>query len=80
MSLFKYFTALLIFGSTTMSGVSQCAMCRAVVESEVASEGAAVSEGINTGILYLMGFPYLLMFAVLIYLFRNQLKGLMTKA
>lgn len=35
---------------------AQCAMCRAVVESGSPSE----AEGLNTGILYLMVFPYLL--------------------
>ena len=36
---------------------AQCAMCRAVLESE---DGGAAVKGINNGILYLMIFPYLL--------------------
>ncbi|MBD3661687.1 MAG: hypothetical protein HUJ11_05855, partial [Arenibacter algicola] len=36
---------------------AQCAMCRAVLESE-GSEAAA--KGINNGIVYLMAIPYLL--------------------
>ena len=36
---------------------SQCAMCRAVLESE---DGGAAAKGINNGIVYLMLFPYLL--------------------
>jgi len=36
---------------------AQCAMCRAVLESE---ESGAAAEGINNGIVYLMAFPYLL--------------------
>ena len=36
---------------------AQCAMCRAVLESE---EGGQAAKGINNGILYLMVFPYLL--------------------
>ncbi|WP_456462571.1 hypothetical protein [Lutibacter sp.] len=40
----------------TSSIDAQCAMCKAVVESSSASE----AEGLNTGILYLMIFPYLL--------------------
>ena len=36
---------------------AQCAMCRAVLESE---DGGAAAKGINNGILYLMIFPYLL--------------------
>lgn len=36
---------------------AQCAMCRAVLESEESGETA---KGINNGIVYLMLFPYLL--------------------
>ena len=43
---------------------AQCAMCRAVVEQG----GEEVAEGINSGIVYLMAFPYLLV-AVASYLF-----------
>jgi len=36
---------------------AQCAMCRAVLESE---EGQSTAEGVNNGIMYLMTIPYLL--------------------
>ena len=36
---------------------AQCAMCRAVLESE---EGQSTAEGVNNGIMYLMTVPYLL--------------------
>ena len=36
---------------------AQCAMCRAVLESE---EGQAAAKGINDGIVYLMAIPYIL--------------------
>lgn len=36
---------------------AQCAMCRAVLESE---ESQTAAEGINNGIVYLMAIPYLL--------------------
>ncbi|MDO5988348.1 hypothetical protein Q4Q39_13120 [Flavivirga amylovorans] len=36
---------------------AQCAMCRAVLESE---EGQTAAEGINDGIVYLMAIPYIL--------------------
>jgi Na+/H+ antiporter NhaC len=36
---------------------AQCAMCRAVLESE---EGQSTAKGINDGILYLMVIPYIL--------------------
>lgn len=36
---------------------AQCAMCRAVLESE---DGQRTAEGINNGITYLMVIPYIL--------------------
>ena len=36
---------------------AQCAMCRAVLETE---EGQSVAKGINNGIIYLMILPYIL--------------------
>lgn len=36
---------------------AQCAMCRAVLETE---EGGVKAEAINDGIVYLMAFPYVL--------------------
>ena len=43
-----------LFGEAAQA---QCAMCRAVLESQ---ETTAAAEGINNGIVYLMLFPYLL--------------------
>lgn len=40
---------------------AQCAMCRAVLETE---EGQGAAKGINDGIVYLMAVPYVLVFIV----------------
>lgn len=40
---------------------AQCAMCRAVLESE---ESGVPAAAINDGIVYLMAFPYLLLIIV----------------
>tara|TARA_B100000809_G_C15137180_1_gene531167 strand:- start:2275 stop:2502 length:228 start_codon:yes stop_codon:yes gene_type:complete len=40
-----------------LKGNAQCAMCRAVLESE---EGQSTAQGVNDGIMYLMAVPYLL--------------------
>lgn len=37
---------------------SQCAMCRATAENSI-REGSTQAAGLNTGILYLIVFPYL---------------------
>lgn len=53
---------------------AQCAMCRAVLETE---EGGVKAEAINDGITYLMVFPYLLVGTVgyLVYRMRKKVKA-----
>lgn len=48
---------------------AQCAMCRAVLESE-GSEAAA--KGINNGIVYLMAVPYLLVAGLFFFIYRKM--------
>ncbi len=48
---------------------AQCAMCRAVVEQG----GEETAEGINSGIVYLMAFPYLII-AISVFLFYRNWK------
>ncbi len=57
--------ALFILGSVDVE--AQCAMCRAVLESE---EGQQTAKGINNGIVYLMAIPYILVGAVGVAVFR----------
>ena len=57
--------ALFILGS--VDAEAQCAMCRAVLESE---EGQQTAKGINNGIVYLMAIPYILVGAVGVAVFR----------
>ncbi len=40
---------------------AQCAMCKAVLESNMQSGEDAVGKGINIGIMYIMFVPYLLL-------------------
>lgn len=49
---------------------AQCSMCSAVVESNQKS-GGQFAEGLNAGILYLMGIPYLLLVGLGFVLFRK---------
>ena len=52
---------------------AQCAMCRAVLESE---GNQTAAEGINDGIVYLMAIPYLLVGGLGYFIYRkyNTLK------
>ena len=65
--LFKIFFAglmVLTLSLVTSNAYSQCAMCRATVESNVGTGSkepeSQVGAGLNTGILYLMLIPYVL--------------------
>ncbi|HMB64981.1 MAG TPA: hypothetical protein VKN36_18010 [Eudoraea sp.] len=48
---------------------AQCAMCRAVLESE---QNTSVAEGINNGIVYLMAVPYILIAGLFYFIYRNS--------
>ncbi|PKQ44385.1 hypothetical protein CSW08_13310 [Confluentibacter flavum] len=47
---------------------AQCAMCRAVLESE---EGQTAAQGINDGIVYLMAIPYILVAGISYLIYRK---------
>ena len=61
---------LLAYNSTAFA---QCAMCRAVLETE---EGGVQAEAVNDGIVYLMAFPYILVaiLGVIIYKMKTKKK------
>ena len=61
------FILFLIFSQLSSA---QCAMCKAVVESGEVSQ----AEGLNSGILYLMVFPYLLIGALLYFIIKYRRK------
>ena len=60
----KFIFYLFLFIFTTV--YSQCAMCKAVVENG----DSKMAEGINSGIIYLMLFPYLFLAIGLFFLFK----------
>lgn len=69
----KYIVAVLLTLTLSLSltsAYSQCAMCRSTVESNVGTGSgnnapeSEVGKGLNTGILYLMIIPYVLVGAV----------------
>jgi hypothetical protein len=47
---------------------AQCAMCRA------SAEGTSIAKGLNTGILYLLAFPFLVIFGGGIFWYLNRKK------
>lgn len=58
----------LIFFLLFLETNAQCAMCRAVLETE---ESQATAEGINNGIVYLMAIPYILVAGITFAIYRK---------
>jgi len=52
---------------------AQCAMCKATAESASANGNKGIGEGLNTGIVYLMMVPYLLLGSLGIVFFRKKI-------
>lgn len=67
----KYFLvfALLLFCVSPVE--AQCAMCRAVLESETDNN---MAEGVNNGIIYLMAIPYILVGGLVWYILKSRKK------
>tara|TARA_Y100001954_G_C15428182_1_gene415573 strand:+ start:256 stop:471 length:216 start_codon:yes stop_codon:yes gene_type:complete len=65
----------LLFFLISFESYSQCAMCKAIAESDPQGK-ESLFEGLNSGILYLMGVPYLLLSIALIYIYINRNKVL----
>lgn len=55
--------------------LAQCPMCRATAESNLAN-GGTEGRGLNNGILYLLGMPYLLIGTIAYLWWRNRKQGL----
>jgi hypothetical protein len=72
------YTSLIIFLLTAISinADAQCAMCKAVAESATDEHGNHVSGGINAGIIYMMGVPYLLLGVLALVFFRDKIKSI----
>ena len=68
----KLFFIVLFLFFVSIPADAQCAMCRAVLETE---ESGGAAKGINNGIVYLMIFPYLLVGGVGYAIYRSRKKA-----
>ncbi len=64
----RYIYLLILLLIVAIPAEAQCAMCRAVLETE---EGQGTAEGINNGIIYLMAIPYLLIAGIGIVIYKK---------
>jgi hypothetical protein len=65
----KKILLLSIFLLATFSASAQCAMCRAVLQSQ---DNGGIAEGVNDGIIYLMALPYILVGGVFYFVYRKM--------
>jgi hypothetical protein len=70
-ALFSIFILILVWNP--FSAFSQCAMCKAVVTNNAADGADRLSESINSGILYLMTVPYLILGSIFFFAFKKQI-------
>ena len=68
----KRFLLSLVFLLISFSASAQCAMCRAVLESETDN---SMAEGVNNGIIYLAAIPYLLMGGLIWFIYKSRKKA-----
>lgn len=65
---------ILFFVFIQFDSLAQCAMCRTTVESTISNGRSNIATGLNTGILYLLSAPYLLVGAIAFLWFRQSKK------
>ena len=68
----KIFLLAAILVLTQIDAVAQCAMCRTTVESTISNGRSNIASGLNTGILYLLAAPYLIVAAIAFLWFRQS--------
>ncbi|WP_370389992.1 hypothetical protein [uncultured Winogradskyella sp.] len=67
----KKILSIIVLLLVSMYASSQCAMCRAVLESE---EGQSTAQGINDGIMFLMAIPYIIVGTIGYFIYRTYKK------
>ena len=68
----KFFILVALVFLTQIDAVAQCAMCRTTVESTISNGRSNIATGLNTGILYLLSAPYLIVAAIAFLWFRQS--------
>ena len=74
----KIWRVVLVFVLVLIVGIeiadAQCAMCKAVLESNLQSGEQAKGQGINEGIMYIMFVPYILIGIVGYFMYKHYKK------
>jgi hypothetical protein len=68
----KLFAFVILLLLTQIDALAQCAMCRTTIESSISTGRTNIATGLNTGILYLLSAPYLIVGAMAFLWFRQS--------
>ncbi len=55
--------------------IAQCGMCKAVAENSLDDNGYGTAAGLNNGIVFLMGIPYVLLAILILVFFKKRFFG-----
>ena len=72
MKYFKYIFFATLFTLVSIGANAQCAMCRVGVENNISSGEGFIGAGLNTGILYLMMMPYILLAVIAYFWYKSS--------
>ncbi len=64
---------LFVVAFTSLDTVAQCAMCKATAESSMDGADQSIGKGLNSGIIYLMIAPYVLLLSIGFLFFRKKI-------
>jgi hypothetical protein len=62
----------LLFLMSSLETIAQCAMCKTSAESDL-TNGGSTAQGLNTGILYLMAIPYVILMLGAYFFFKKPI-------
>ena len=68
-------TLFMAFMLASFVGNAQCAMCRTQLENNVSNGDTGIAAGINTGILYLLAMPYLIVMVLAYFWYKSSKKN-----
>jgi len=68
----SYFALFFLLFLSNANAFAQCAMCKASVESDLNS-GGSIGTKLNTGILYLMAIPYIILVGGAYFFFKKPI-------
>ena len=68
----KTFLITAFFLAYNICSFAQCAMCRTSAESDL-QNGGSIAKGLNSGILYLMAIPYIILMTGAYFFFKKPI-------